>query len=278
MCDAVDEEPWCSAHVSWLVRVDDWVAADSTPVEVYEFRHRPDSAIMSAWARHFRNHYCLDCEVDAHAQGTGLCRTEFLKQRKFPDCSTAPGPSIRAGDFAEILVADYLEFLQEFWVPRVRYAARAVRNQSTQGSDVVGFKMVDLEQPSKTDTLAVYEAKAQLTGSSGKSRLQDAVNDSAKDDYRLAETLSAIKQRLLDKGHLSEGGWVERFQNPVDRPYAKECGAVAVFATECLDPAEIATTTTSGHPQNTALKLIVISGDAMMELVHVLYERAANEA
>jgi hypothetical protein len=54
--------------------------------------------------------------------GTGLTKAEYLIQRKFPDARNAPGPSIRAGDFAEILVADYVEYKLGYWCPRkLRY-------------------------------------------------------------------------------------------------------------------------------------------------------------
>jgi hypothetical protein len=48
--------------------------------------------------------------LDRLRQGTGLSRGEYLDQNKFPDAQGAPGPSIRSGDFAEILIADYIEF------------------------------------------------------------------------------------------------------------------------------------------------------------------------
>ena len=30
----------------------------------YEFHHEKDEAVLSGWAKHFRNHYCLDTEID----------------------------------------------------------------------------------------------------------------------------------------------------------------------------------------------------------------------
>jgi hypothetical protein len=59
---------------------------------------------------HFRQHYCEDALLDKQRQGPGLSRAQFLEQMKFPHATDAPGPSIRSGDFAEILIADYVEF------------------------------------------------------------------------------------------------------------------------------------------------------------------------
>jgi hypothetical protein len=54
---------------------------------------------------------------------------------KFPDAHAAPGSSIRAGDFGEVLVADFVEYALNCRVPRTRYADTAIRNESTKGSD-----------------------------------------------------------------------------------------------------------------------------------------------
>ena len=191
---------------------------------------------------------------------------------------SGPGTSIRAGDFGEILVADYLEYILGFWVPRTRYADKAVRNESTKGCDIVGFKLIDAGQDSNDDTLAVFEAKAQFTGNRAKPRLQDAVEGSAKDYQRLAESLNAIRQRLFDKEKLDDAIRVERFQNLEDRPYKMQLGAAALFSDPVFDEAEIEKTTTNDHPDGENLALIVIRGDAMMDLVHELYRRAADEA
>ena len=57
--------PWTSEHTKWLVDTGERLkTADGKKVEVWEFRHEKDEAVLSAWAKHFRNHYCLDAEID----------------------------------------------------------------------------------------------------------------------------------------------------------------------------------------------------------------------
>jgi len=57
--------PWTSEHTKWLVDTGKRLkTADGKEVEVWEFRHEKDEAVLSAWAKHFRNHYCLDAEID----------------------------------------------------------------------------------------------------------------------------------------------------------------------------------------------------------------------
>ncbi len=136
--------PWSSKHTKWLVNTGEKLkTSDDEEVEVWDFRHKDDDDVFSAWAKHFRNHYCLDTEIDYCRKGLGCTRAEYLNRIKFPDLKVAPGPSIRAGDFGEILVADFLEYLLGFWVPRTRYGDKTIRNESTKGSDTIGFHFVD---------------------------------------------------------------------------------------------------------------------------------------
>lgn len=266
-------------HLSWLVPTGKACrTSDGRPVQVLELKHRNDQGVLSAWAKHFRNQYCDDGQIDALRSGTKLSRAEYLRKVKFPDPSEAPGPSIRAGDFGEILVADYLEFALDYWLPRTRYKHKAVRNESTKGSDIIGFKIVDPGRDDPSDAMAVFEAKAQLTGSKPNDRLQAAVDDSMKDELRKAESLNAIKQRFLDLGHSDDVARVERFQDPEDRPYKEEYGAVALLSTTLFDPKEIEATNVSSHPHSGSLCLIMIHGPDLMDLVHELYRKAANEA
>lgn len=52
--------PWTSEHTKWLVDTDEGrKTADGKKVEVWEFRHENDEAVLSTWAKHFRNHIAL---------------------------------------------------------------------------------------------------------------------------------------------------------------------------------------------------------------------------
>ncbi len=189
--------PWTSEHTKWLVDTGERLkTADGKDIEVWEFQHPNDEDVLSAWAKHFRNHYCFDSEIDYWRKGYKCSRAEYLNTIKFPDSKAAPGPSIRAGDFGEVLVADFLEYLLGYWVPRTRYGDKTIRNESTKGTDIIGFNIVKDGNASSKDKLAIFEAKTQFSGKKAKARLQDAVDGSAKDIARKAESLNAIKQRL----------------------------------------------------------------------------------
>jgi hypothetical protein len=67
--------PCTSHHTKWLVDTGERLkTADGKEVEVWEFRHEKDETVLSAWAKHFRNHYCLDAEID-FLRGSKLVKT-----------------------------------------------------------------------------------------------------------------------------------------------------------------------------------------------------------
>jgi hypothetical protein len=267
-------------HLAWLVNTGKTLkTADGHTVELWELKHGNDPAVLSAWAKHFREHYCDDQLLQQLVNGTGLSNRDFLIQIKFPDAKKAPGPSIRAGDFAEIIVADYIEYVLGYWCPRkLRYDNKVNRNESTKGCDVIGFKFIADNTEDSKDELFVFEAKAALSGDKAAQRLQDAINDSNKDKLREALTLNALKQRFLERGEKAPATKVERFQNEMDKPFIRISGAAAVHDDKTYDAALIGATTSKSHFNAANLKLIIVTGSTLMTLVHALYERAADEA
>jgi hypothetical protein len=270
--------PWTSEHIDWLEEIGELSTTEGHPITVLQLNHEDDDHILSAWAKHFRNHYCRDNEIDVLRNGTGKTRAEYLVDLKFPDRKAGLGPGTRSGDFAEILVADYLEYVLGYWVPRTRYADKTIRNESTKGCDIIGIRLLADGDDSLEDTLATFEAKAQFSGATCKPKLQEAIDHSAKDQLRKAESLNAMKQRLFHDGDTDGMARIERFQNPEDRPYTEVSGAAALFCASVYDDASPQRADASQHPNVSNLLLVVIHGDAMMSLVHDLYERAANEA
>lgn len=267
------------AHLGWLTKSPKTLRAkDGTVIELWELNPKPDGRILSGWAKHFRNHYCEDGKIDLLRKGTPHTRAEYLRKLKFPDEKAAPGPSIRAGDFAEILIADYVEYLLGYWVPRTRYDDKMVRNESTKGSDIIGFRFKHADKPSSADSMLIFESKAQLSGAQAKAILQQAIDHSAKDEIRRAESLNAIKQRLLDRQEAGEADKVARFQSPEDQPYESRFGAAALVSAEILDETVLVACDATQHPHRAKLALIVVSGPKLMELVHKLYAVAADEA
>ena len=279
---------WSSQHLKWLVDTGERLkTVDGKTVEVWELRHVKDDAVLSPWAKHFRNHYCSDSDIDALRASRS--RKDYLEQIKFPSATSQLGPPVRAGDFGEILVADFLQWILGYSVPRVRWNCKVVRDESSKGSDVIGFRFHGTTGSSPNDVLAIFESKTKFSPSKA-NRLQDAINDSAKDHLRIDESLNYVKQRLLEKGQQEEAAKIERFQNPVDNPYREIYGAAALFSHNQFQAADVSAadcqkipvspngSTFKPHPNRDDLVLIVIKGSDMMTLAHDLYRRAADEA
>lgn len=270
--------PWTNEHLTWLRDTGETIAISTGEnVPVYEFAYDvANEAIMSHWARHFRNHYCSDAEIEI-LKPEGMTNSEYLLSLKFPDNSPGLGPSTRSGDFAEILVADYLTFLHDYYVPRTRYDRKMIGNESSKGSDVLGFKQKS-ETPSSKDELIIYEVKARLSENSASNTLQTAIDDSSKDEARLAESLNGAKQRLYDRKDFAGMEIISRFQKNVDHPYKTKFGAAAVLTDSSCCVHTLAKSSAQEHSSRTQLEMLVIRGPELMSLVHSLYERAANEA
>jgi hypothetical protein len=240
---------------------------------------KPGAGILSDWAKHFREHYCLDSLIDSYREGTSLSREEYLLQLVFPNRGTRLGPAVRSGDFSEILICDFLEFVQGFSVVRDRLHNKQVPDESPKGVDVIAYKMVRSGAMSANDVLLTFEVKAQCSAGAYSDRLQDAVKGSITDVMRLAFSLNAAKQRRITASNPKGAAQIERFQNLADRPYVRRFGAAAILDHACFDPSAISSQTDcSRHPDAQNLQLIVITGRDLMTLVHSLYEMAAREA
>jgi hypothetical protein len=267
--------PWTSDHLNWLVDTGHVInTLCGKQAKVYRFDYDLNNQeVMGKWAKHFRNHYCCDGHIDL-LKAPGQSRSDYLLTMKFPNQTKAPGPSIRAGDFAEILVADYLTYLQGYTVPRTRYDRKGVPNESTKGSDVLAFKS-DADNPAN-DELLVYEVKAKLSAKP-EPKLQEAIDHSAKDYLRLGESLYGIKQRMLDRNEFGSIALINRFQNSVNQPYKTKFGAAAVCSNSAFDIKTLAEADSAQHPYSADLELIAFHGEELMSLAHSLYERAAYE-
>lgn len=266
-----------AAHLDWLESNGTYTSACGRKISVYRFNHDAlDVAVMSDWARHFRNHYCNDQEI-RYLKNPTKTNSEYLVSEKFPSESIAPGPSIRAGDFAEILIADYLQYVRNYVVPRTRYDRKIIANESSKGSDVIAFKKAP-NAISDNDELLIFEVKAKASENTKVNILQNAIDDSVKDEIRIAESLNAMRQRLVDRKDFKSVDLVERFQREPDYPCKRSYGAAAVYTTSSLHENIVSTSDASRHPSASRLELLVVSGQELMSLVHELYRRAADEA
>lgn len=246
--------------------------SDGRRVKVINFEYAEEPQILERWAQRLRNHYIDESELNSAYQSTGLSRYDYLKSIVLPS-----KPHTRSGDFSEILIADYLEFILNYFVPRTRYENRLNKDNSSFGIDVVGFKK-HADKDNVNDELITCEVKGLLASRNG-SVLKEALDGSIKDysdPTRLPEALNAIRQRLKTKRKLDLVNLVERFQDVTARPYKNISGAALVCSNQFWDD-NVITRIDSTHP-NSNVFIIVIRGEDLMDLTDKLYELANASA
>lgn len=269
---------WTDKHIQWFIDTGQRLhTPDGLEVPVWEFQYKNDDPVLKAWATHFRNHYCRDCEIDEERNSTGLSRRDYLLNTQFPQRDTNLGRSVRAGDFGEILVADFVQHVLKYTVPRTRYWLKAIRDESTHGIDILGFKVVG-KQPHPKDELISFEVKCALV-TSPLDTLKNALADSITAvKIKKAESLSATRRRLKLMKQDDLVLLVSRFQDRDAIPYVERSGAAAVCSTETYTPDMTDSTDAAKHPNRQRLLLLIVRGNKLMDLVHYLYKRAADEA
>ncbi len=244
--------------------------SDGREVRVINFNHQQDDALLSEWASHLRRHYCSDEDLTANSTSMEMSRADYLRDVKFPN-NEGFGPSVRSGDFSEILVADYIQFLMNYHVPRTRYDRKATPNSSTQGTDILGFKFAE-NGIAGNDELITCEVKASLRNVGNS--LQDAITDSKKDyETRLPIALNATLQRLKDRGETEAIRTVERFMNKTSNPYRQITGAFLVCSNNCWTDNLVTDSDSSDHPNENTF-FLAFTGTDLMDLANRLYETA----
>ncbi len=258
-------------YLKYLLQLPDIITNNGDIIEVFELKSDIDDLSLEEWANNFRQNYCSDDILDLLIDGTNMSKEEYLLSQKFPDKTDGFGPGTRSGDFGELLVSDYLEFIIGYTVPRERYKNKFNRSTSTQGTDVIAYRISGTPND-PNDELVTFEVKTQASGNAPKERLQNAIDDSFKDPIRKGETLSALRQLYIEKGKCDKAQEIRRFQNKPDYPYTEKYGAAAVHDSQTFCEEQLKAVDLKGSSR----WLIVIRRDNLMKLVHDLYERASK--
>lgn len=238
-----------------------------------------DELIME-WARSFRLKYMSDEDLLESMEDTGLqSGIEFLQSVVYPK-----NPKFRSGDFGEILVAEYLMYVEHFWVPTLalRYSDKATSEESVKGSDIIAIRFEsDSSIESPNDVLCICEVK---TGSvsSVRGRLQDAVDDSDKDDLQLDVAkrgsigLNAVKLKLKRKERAGNRDLysyraVARFQNPVEHTYQMQYVAAAVVEQKRFNRETMKKIKAKGSQHIDSIRIIAVGVTDIQRLIDALY-------
>lgn len=263
-------------YINYFIEEENYITPQGYEVKIVELRPEKEDEALTEWAMHLQSHYSSKADLLEIAELTGLEKNVVLSSLIFPDPADSWGRSTMVGDFAEILIADYLQYVRNYVVPRTRYEHKDKRNRSTQGSDLLAYKMSDISKRNLSDQLLVYEVKAQSSEKKAKSpKLQEAIIDSAKDVTRLAESIVASGRRLVATGNLEDAKIVFRFLNNTDTPYKTNYGGAAVHSNTSFSKDLLANIDVSLHPDKD-LELIVVHCDQLLSFILNMFERATK--
>lgn len=255
---------------------------DNHDIELVEIKVPfTDTSIMEAWAVNFRNKFINDDDLSDMTKSTGVDNPfEYLIHYVYPDKDDQQGKIVRIGDFGEILVADYLMFARNYWIPSLltRYSSKQNKDRSTMGADIFAIKFAnDTISDNPEDELCVCEVKAGFSAKA-RYRLKDAVNDINKDNVAaldkrasvsLAATMMALKKRNdIGKDSVEK---IQRFQNPIENPFKESYLAAAVIDEVQLREKNLMNVTTNDSPHREQLELITFHGEDLSRLMDMLY-------
>lgn len=181
-------------YLRWIIKEDGVIKDNSIPLKCYRIEYNNDPDVLDDWALHIRRHYIPDDELEEDCTLLGLTSEEYLRSSVIPQKDVHLGPISRSNTITEILISDLLEFVYGFHVPRIRQTNMSGTTVSEHGTDVIGYQFEKEDKtPSSKDKLVAAEVKAVLS-KADTSVVKSAVEDSVKDEYRVAQTLNYMRK------------------------------------------------------------------------------------
>ncbi|WP_294438953.1 hypothetical protein [uncultured Slackia sp.] len=267
------------SYIKWLLREKEHVLGIQT--DCYFLDWEIDEAELEAWALHVRRHYIRDDELledcSLHEMNVKDYLSDFCIPMRYE--RDKRGPAVRAGDFAEIIISDLLQFIEGFSVPRYKQIDRINPNASDQGSDVIAYKIEDPDNPKRDDLLLIIEVKAKLTDPVELDKvIKNAAMHSRKDapdgDFRAPFSLRAFERRSRRVGDDCTASECRRLLNLTEHPLTIRRGSAAVVSLGDVTALESCPPESLGLSEDE--RLIVIHGNKLMELVHSVYDRCVK--
>ena len=136
---STEEKPLFTA---WL-EAEQCTFRDGTKVYCWCLDWTCSDCVLDKWALHLRRHYISDNILEHRVMARQTTSDQYLPLRVVPDI-----PSIRSGDFAEILISDVLQYLYGLAVPRYKQCNRKDKNASEHGSDVIAYQLKNVNSTS----------------------------------------------------------------------------------------------------------------------------------
>lgn len=199
-------------YLHWIIKEEGIIENNSIPIKCFRIEYNNDSEVLDDWALHIRRHYISDDELKEDCEILEQTPEEYLRSSVIPQKDVHLGPTSRSNTITEILISDLLEFVYGFHVPRIRQINMSGATVSEHGTDVIGYRFEKEDKtPSSKDKLVAAEVKAVLS-KADTSVIKNAIEDSAKDEYRVSQTLNYMRKKLKHYGKTDESKDIERFQ------------------------------------------------------------------
>lgn len=250
----------------WLVHEDE-VEISGTVTKCYRIEPNIDDASLDEWATHIRRHYRRDKELQEALKGYPADLSSYLADFVIPDA-----PEIRSGDFAEIVICDLLEFMENYAVSRYKHLDRADKNCSEHGSDVIAYRVTDSQHPRSSDELLVVEVKSRASTTNLKQAIIDAGADSMRDKARLAMTLDYHRCRSKQYGDSANADAMARFLNRGEHP-CREIYAVGAIAGVKNVERHLGSAESKTLGLAEGASVYIVHKPKLMEMIHDLYRR-----
>ena len=260
-------------YIDWIVKEAGIVIKDNIPIICYKIDYKEDENILDDWALHIRRNYIEDAVLQEDADDNGMTVEQYLHDYVVPQKGKGFGSTARSADIAEVLIADLLEFVYQYSVPRYKLKNRSGKNNSQQGTDVIAYKYKNADKtPNDKDELIAAEVKAALS-TSDYTPIKSAIIDSRKDELRLARSIDYCRKRLKELGKSEESIEVKRFLFKPDNNYRITYVAAGISSRENID--SVIELNVSGEELEIKSNEAVfyVHGKKLMELTHNIYER-----
>ncbi len=225
-----------------------------------------DEDALDAWALHIRRHYVRDDALKKNCAFRDVTTEEYLKEHVIPQT-----PRMRGGDFAEIVISDLIQFVEGYVVPRYKQNRRKDPEASEHGTDVLAYKIGNVDSPSPNDELLLVEVKS-AAGSPLKEAFKSVGADCGKDLSRAAMTMSYYLDECLEVGDFETANELKRLMNKGENTYkttlaaASAAGIGDVSGHLCGETAD--TLGVSGYDH-----VYILHKVRLMDLAHSLYDR-----
>ena len=271
-------------YIKWIVSEKACIQGCKCDFRCFKIDYNSDSAVLDNWALHIRRQYITDAELNDECTLLDISPEQYLKEYIIPQKHDPMGSVARSNVITEVLIADLLEFVYNYQVPRVKLYNLSGKNVSEQGTDVIGYRFANQDNtPSTKDILIAAEVKASLA-KADVSVIPESVEHSAKDEYRLSKTLNHVRRKLRDIGNQQEAEKIRRFQLKTDTDYTVKYIAAGVTSLNSLNCSDTNGIKKYSVPNLMGDKLMIrkdqcvffIHGCDLLSLAHAVFERCCK--